>query len=217
MKIAHVTKVDTAIPSVGSVGGGVRVAVANTVAYLAFLGKHEVFIYGSEESKIIEFATEKAIQRGYTYKLAENGRKAFFFDKDGKESGSLEFRSSGKKASNYSKDSSADNLEIVKKVIREDYKYKFDIIHAHGSLDLTEFRESGKLGKLLGQAHGPDYSPAKLGHSVIGSSNVHAEYIKDTTNANVIGGLLHGLPDNEGAFSQNSAGYIANIGRIVKD
>ena len=218
MRVAYISHMRYPIPPVKY--SATHRCMAQMTAFQAAICAHDVTLYGSADSSIIQFTHQIARDLGLSSEINQEGNIiSITTAKDQK--GFVRFRTTGYGATGYdNSDKQKRDRELVHLLLGDEKAHPFDIINVHNSKLTPKYLIPAGLGqKTLTHAHGktlfPEYE--KYRYPLICISHSQAEAYQEKYDANVFAVIHHGLDKFTHHLRIRHAGYLCWVGRFTAE
>lgn len=240
MRIARIKPPFYPVPPEGY--GGTQRVMAQISALQAATCGHDISLYASSDSKIIEYTRSIAEDLGLTYMVSEKEQSIHIKNNDGRW-GSLTLRTIGKPHTQDNATMEQDRPALFNLLIQDaregaEHGNPFDIISVHEMRCTGILAEAG-LDNVLAHEHtdrkppgastrfSPEYYQTmkpvitdddEFGSAcpVIALSQAHADDLSQIQGVEILGYAHHGIYQKGWKLHEESAGYLLSIGRFME-
>ncbi len=215
MRVARISHMKHPIPPIKY--GGSHRSMTQMTAFQAAICAHDITIYGSADSRIIEFTHQIAEKLGLSSEINQAGNVISITTANGQK-GYVRFRTTGHNAIGYGNpDREKRNRELFQLLIGDEKAHPFDIIHVHRPEPIGKYIIPAGLGhKMLTHVHNivlfDGYE--KQRYPLICISHSQAKALQEEYDANVLAVIHHGLDKFTHHLTTRHAGYLGWVGRF---
>ena len=210
MRVAQIGTMKYPIPNIT----GKEQSMAQMTAFQAAIRAHDVTLYASADSRIIEFTHQIARELGLSSEINQEGNIISVISANGQK-GFVRLRTTGHNAGNSDKEKR--NHELVQLLIADEKAHPLDIIHFHDYKHTPKYLISAGLGhKMLHHRHSErlnkEYENQR--YPLICISHSQAKALQEKYDANVFAVIHHGMDKFTHHLTTRHAGYLGWVGRI---
>jgi len=218
MKVARIGNLFQPIPAIEY--GGTQRSMAQMTAFQAALCAHDITLYASDDSEIIAFSQNISDKLGLSSRVDLSGKSISIRNEDG-HMGRIILKSCGISSIGYEDPGEKEKHDrLFSELVRDEKEKPFDLIHCHNrALMAGHIIPQGLFPKTLVHQHNIslERSYADYAYPIICISEDQAKRMRKKYKANVYAVIYHGLDSFAYAPTTESAGYLAWIGRFLKE
>ncbi len=216
MRVARINIMRRPIPAMD----GREKSIAQMTAFQATICAHDVTLYASADSKIIQFTHQIARKLDLPSEINQEGNVISVITANGQK-GFVRLRTTGYNATGLGNpDEEKRTRELVQLLIADEKARPFDIIHFHDYKLTPKYLIPAGLGhKTLNHKHskGLNKEYENQRYPLICISHSQAKALQEQYDANVFAVIHHGLDKFNHHLTTRHAGYLGWVGRFTAE